>query len=137
MTWSTFWFFDNFWHVLPILTIFNNFNNVEFFDNVDNFWQFLRVLTILTCFVGKFDNFCQCWHFLIFSYNFLTIFTIFTIFDNFWQFWQFLQFLQCKQFVDKLWQLNRQSWRLVTFETLITILAIENLNPWQSLLPDN
>ena len=27
--------------------------------------------------------------------------------------------------------------RLVTFETLITFLTIENLNSWQSLLPDN
>ena len=31
----------------------------------------------------------------------------------------------------------RQSWRLVTFETLITILTIETLNSWQFLLPDN
>ena len=30
-----------------------------------------------------------------------------------------------------------QSCRLVTFETLIAILTIENLNSWQSLLPDN
>ena len=33
--------------------------------------------------------------------------------------------------------LKEQSQRLVTFETLITILTIENLNPWQSLLSDN
>ena len=32
---------------------------------------------------------------------------------------------------------TRQSCRLVTIETLITILIIENLNSWQSLLPDN
>ena len=32
-------------------------------------------------------------------------------------------------------QWHRQSQRLVTFETLITILTIENLNSWQSLLP--
>ena len=30
----------------------------------------------------------------------------------------------------------KQSKGLVTFETLITILTIENLNSWQSLLPD-
>ena len=30
-----------------------------------------------------------------------------------------------------------QSLRLVKFDTLITILTIENLNLWQSLLPDN
>ena len=31
----------------------------------------------------------------------------------------------------------KQSKGLVTIETLITILTIENLNSWQSLLPDN
>ena len=32
---------------------------------------------------------------------------------------------------------TRQSCRLVTIETLITIFTIENLNSWQSLFPDN
>ena len=32
---------------------------------------------------------------------------------------------------------TRQSWRLVTFETLFAIPTIENLNSWQPLLPDN
>ena len=32
---------------------------------------------------------------------------------------------------------TRQSCRLVTFEILFAILTIENLNSWQSLLPDN
>ena len=32
---------------------------------------------------------------------------------------------------------KRQSCRLVTIEKLITILTIDNLNSWQSLLPDN
>ena len=32
---------------------------------------------------------------------------------------------------------TRQSSRLVTIETQITILTIENLNSWQSFLPDN
>jgi len=32
---------------------------------------------------------------------------------------------------------TRQSCRLVTIETLITILTIENLNSCQSLIPDN
>ena len=59
------------------------------------------------------------------SVNFFTILTILkflTIFDNFWQFSQFRQLLL------PFWQLKRQSWTLVTFETLITILTIENLN---------
>ena len=32
---------------------------------------------------------------------------------------------------------KEQSLWLLTFETLITNLTIKNLNPWQSLLPDN
>ena len=75
--------------------------------NVDNFWQFWQCWQFLTIF----NNFQQCWQFL----------QLLTILDNFWQFWQ----------------LKRQFWRLVTFETLITVLTIENLNSWQSLLPDN
>ena len=55
---------------------------------------------------------------------FMTILTTETIFENFdnfenWDNWDnFWQF----------WQLKRQSWRLVTFETLRTILTIEKLN---------
>ena len=130
MTWLTFWQF------LTILTIFDNF---------DNFWQFLTILTILKFF----DNFGP----------FSTILTISDNFDNlnnFWKFWQFWQFLQLftiftmltfftiddnwrqfRQLLLPFWQLKRKSWRLVTFETLITILTIENMNSWQSLLPDN
>ena len=85
------------------------------FDNLDNFWPFWQILIILT------------------------IFTILTILTFFLQFWQFLtifdnwrQFSQFRQFLLSFWQLKRQSWRLVTFETLITILTIENLNSWQS-----
>ena len=53
----------------------------------------------------------------------LTFFTIFSILANFDNFRQR--------------PIQRQSQRLVTFETLTTILTIENLNSWQSLLPDN
>ena len=62
---------------------------------------------------------------------FLTILTIFYIF--------FLQFLTiftiCDNF-DKVLpfgQLQRQSWRLVTFETLIKIQTIENLNSFMKI----
>ena len=61
----------------------------------------------------------------------LTFSTILTIFDNWWQFSQFRQLLL------PFWQLKRQSWRLVTFETLFTILTIEDLDSWQSLLLGN
>ena len=56
--------------------------------------------------------------FAMFVYNFETFLTIF---DNFEIFWSFEQ-LQ--------WQL----WRLLTFETLIKIQTIDT---WQSLLPDS
>ena len=36
-----------------------------------------------------------------------------------------------------MYLLKERSYRLVTFETLITILTIENLDSWQSLLSDN
>ena len=52
---------------------------------------------------------------------FLTI-EILTIADNCGQFRQLIQLLLT------FGQLKRQSWRLATFETLITILTIENLN---------
>jgi len=42
---------------------------------------------------------------------------------------------QWQRQIQRQWQ--RQTKGLVTFETLITILKIENLNLWQSLLPDN
>ena len=44
---------------------------------------------------------------------------------------------QLSQFCRIVLCRKRQSCRLVTIETLITILTIENLNSWQSLLPDN
>ena len=94
-----------------ILKIFDKF------DKFDNFWQFCQFLTIF----DNFDNFWQLWPFLQFVYNF----------DNGRQFWQFRQLLL------PFWHLKRQSWRLVTFETLIKIQTIENLNSWQSLWPDN
>ena len=70
--------------------------------------QFLTILTILTI-MTIFYNFWQFWQFLII----LTILTILTIFDNSDN-WELLL---------PFWQLKRQSWRLVT---LITILTIEN-----------
>ena len=39
--------------------------------------------------------------------------------------------------VWQIWQFLKQPYRLVTIETLVTNLTIENLNSWQSLLPDN
>ena len=42
---------------------------------------------------------------------------------------------QIQRQIQRQWK--RQTKGLVTFETLITILKIENLDSWQSLLPDN
>ena len=106
---------------LTILTIFNNFNNFDKLDNFDNFWEFWQFLKF-------FDNF---WQFLTIFDNVWQFLTILKRFDNFWQ---FLQLRQLRQFLTIL---KRQSLRLVTFETLITVLTIENLNSWQSLVPDN
>ena len=66
-------------------------------------------------------------------------------FDHFWQLWQFLTTLTILETCD-FWDTDYIFWQflttltilwLATFETLITILTIENLNLWQSLLPDN
>ena len=70
----------------------------------DNIWQF-------------FENYCQFWQFVR---QYLEIF------------WQFLTILTTETIFGQFCQLKRQSWSLVTFETL-TILTIENLNSWQSL----
>ena len=90
------------------------------FETLDQtfWWQFLK-----TTFN---DNFW--WQFLmtIFDANFDDNFD-----DYFW--WQVLMTIFGWQFflglIFNLW--------LVIFETLITILTIENLVSWQSLLPDN
>ena len=52
-------------------------------------------------------------------------------FDNFWQFGQYLDTFDFSGQFDNFWQ----SHRLVTFETLITIPPIENMNSWQSVWP--
>ena len=113
-----------------ILTIFENFEFFDNFYNFDNIWQLLTISTIL----DNFDN-------LLTILKMLTIFDNidnFDNFDNFGKFWQFLtifdHFWQLRQFLTIL---KRQSWKLVTFETLITAQAIENLNSWQSLVPVN
>ena len=102
------------------------------FDNLDHFQQSWPLLTILTIFHNP-NNFWQFWNILkilaIFTFflqflQFEFFFTILTIFDN----WR--QFSQFRQLHLPFWKLKRQSWRLVTFETLITILTIltiENL----------
>ena len=109
-------FDDNFWWHL-LMTIFDdNFwwhFLMTFFDN--NFWQFL--LTILTN-LTIFDTFDHFWQFWFFS----------AIFDILWQFWTILinfgQFWRLRQSFDKWKDSPGDS----TFETLITILTIENLN---------
>ena len=81
-----------------------------------------------------FLSFQQCWQFGQFSDNDndMTILKFFDNFDNFDKFdsfnFFFFKFLQlCLPF----WQVKRQSCRLVTFETLITILTNCHGNTWQ------
>ena len=64
------------------------------------------------------------WQFLTIFENFVNFFSMFAIFDNFGLLRQLRQFFTI---------LKRQSLRLVTFETPITVPTIENLNSWQSL----
>ena len=110
-TLSTIFDFWQFWHIWPMLKILDRFDIVEnvrwLWKKIKKFWQHL------TIFVFK------CWQSLPFFFlQFMTIFcfcfTVFTIcvsleiFQQFWQFWPLRQL---------------QSYCLVTFETLITILT--------------
>jgi len=84
--------------------------------HLNNLWHFWLLLTIFLTISTIFQNFDNLSQFLT-MFTIYTFFYILTIFYNLWQlFWQFWQLLR---------QLKRQSWRLVIFETLITI---ENLN---------
>ena len=91
-----------------------------------NFQSIINFLLLLKIY----DHFRQCfkflWQFCIENklqfrhvFYFLTVLTILTILDTFYN--------------DN----DNPDQRLVAFETFITILTIENLNSWQSLLPDN
>ena len=90
---------------------------MKIFD--ENFWwQFLlTILSNLTIF-DKFDHFWQFWYF----WKFLTFYDNFgqflTILDNFWT------ILTIETIFDK-WKDSPED---LTFETLTTILTIENLN---------
>ena len=130
--------FDNFWQ---FLTIFDNF------DHFRQFWQLLTFLTIFERF-DNFDNFQQCGRFstiLTISDNFDNLNNFWNFFDNSDHFYNFVYNFDNFNIFLQFWQLTTIltiqtiafAWRLVTFETLITILTIENLNSWQSLLPDN
>ena len=83
----------------------------------------LILLMRRSCWCADFNNVWRC------STIFFTIFN----FDDFCQLWQSLLTWQWHQQRQK----QKQSRGLVTFGTLITILTIENLNTWQSLLPYN
>ena len=78
--------------------------------NCWQFWQFWQFLII-------FDNF----------HIFLIILTIFKYFDNLDNFVNFDNYDNFYNIKLPLWQLQRQSWILVTFETLIKIQTIVNL----------
>ena len=88
--------------------------NFTIFNNLDNFWQFLTIFNNL-------NNFWQFWP----IFTILTIFTIFYKFDNliFFTTLIFLGAIFTFQTILPFCQMKRQSWRLVTFETLITILT--------------
>ena len=103
----------NTWAVLNIFSCPEQLNRwpCHWLNFFLQFWHFLTTLT-------TFDNFWEFW-------QFLRVLTIFESFDNFWQFfdifWQFLTILTI------FWSFLQFS-TMSTFEILITILTIENLN---------
>ena len=141
-----------FWQFLKNLAILDNFNFFEFFFNV---WQLLIILVILTAltiidhffyiFEEKRLQFLHFWKILKFFNNIYD----FDIFKNclrqFWQFWHLWTMLTIFDnlynfsiFFDKF-DTSYKFWLilamtmiiLVAFETLITILVIDIMNPWQ------
>ena len=70
-------------------------------------------------------------------YSFLEDFQIFGKFLDFWKIFRFLENFQIFGKFSHFWETTKTILGLVTFEILITILTIENLNSWQSLLSDN
>ena len=88
---------------------------IETFDQTD-FWKVFRFL----------EDFQ-------FSGTFLKDFQIFGRFSDFWKIFRFVEDFYIFGRFAGFWTIQG----LVTFETLITILTIENLNSSQSLLSDN
>ena len=92
-----------------------------------HFWQFWHF----------FDNILEFWWFLTF---FLTILTIFDNFDHFWQFMTtetlFKNFDNIENW-HNFWQCWKSKTVLETCDIWDTDYNYENLNSWQSLLPDN
>ena len=72
-----------------------------------------------------------------FSVGFLSDFSRISL-GFLWQLWQLLTTaIKTIQRDEVTWPDQKNLCDVVTFETLITIQTIENLNSWQSLLPDN
>ena len=133
-------FFTFFLHFLTILTILKIWSILTIwqFQQFRQTWQFRQFLIIFY----NVDHFGNFWHLWTFFDNFLKFFENFEDFENFENFENFdnLTVSTIKTNLTSrtiFWQLKWQSWRLVTFETLITVVTIENLNSWQSLLTDN
>ena len=103
---------NNLWSLRHLITVTKH-DRTNILTIVDNFGQFVTILII-------FDNFQKFRQFFLTNLNFVS---------NFGHFWQFKQMRQCLTIVFlPFWQLPRQSWRLATFETLITIL--KQLTTW-------
>ena len=98
-------------HFLTILTIY------------DIFWKIFR-------FFGKFSDFLKKSDFWK-IFRFLENFQIFGRFSDFWKIFRFLEDFQIFGKFSDFWETTTATKTilgLVTFETLITIMTIENLN---------
>ena len=95
----------------------------------------IQRVTLETC--DLWDIWSEWWGDM--TFRFLEDFQIFGRFSDFWKifrFWTIFRFLEDIQIFGRFsgfWTIPR----LLTFETLFTILTIENLNLWQFLLSDN
>ena len=112
--------FDHFWHswqfwtILTIVDKFWPFDNLEKKLQVQQFWHLFSENGQF----GFFHNFC----------NFENVCKKFSKFSKILKIAKPIFLTILRIVFLPVWQLQRQFWRLATFETLITILTIENLN---------
>ena len=85
----------------------------KIFGRFSDFWKILRFLEDFQIFLEDFWN----------IFRFLEYFQIFGRFSDFWKIFRFLE-----KFSDFWETATKTILGLVAFETLITILTIENLN---------
>ena len=129
--WRIFWFLKKFQIFERFSYFWRIFGKIEIFRKFSYFWKIFIFLEDFRIF-GRFSDFWKIFRFL----------EDFQIFERFSYFWKIIDFWRIFRFLEDfhIFGIFSDFWTilgLVTFETLITILTIENLNSWQSLLSDN